>query len=321
MPPSSQAPEIIVVGCGVVGLSCAARLAEAGKRVAIWTAALPEHTTSHVAAAFWHPYRIDPIVRASAWAGASYRVFVELAADPRTGVQLRTGVELFPTPIPDPPWAAAVDGFRHARPDELRLGRTHGIVFEAPVIDMPVYLPWLLARVRSLGVEIVERPLDSLTPALDQAPLVVDAAGLAARELVGDRELYAVRGQIVVCEQIGLDRVWLDEHDEAGTTYIIPRTRDIVMGGVADEHDERLGEDPEQTEAIVRRCVAIEPRLAHAKRIGVRVGLRPCRSSVRLELERLPEGRRIIHDYGHGGAGVTASWGCADEVLALALAL
>ena len=315
---SSHAPEIIVVGCGVVGLSCAALLAEAGKRVEIWTAALPEHTTSHVAAAFWHPYKITPIERASEWAAASYRRFVELAADPQTGVQLHTGIELFPSVIPDPPWAAAVDGFRHARPDELRLGRAHGIVFEAPVIEMPVYLPWLLARVRARGVKIVERRLDTLDAAIERAPLVVNTTGLGARELVDDDEVYAVRGQIVVCEQIGLDRVWLEEHDPAGTTYIIPRAHDIVLGGVADEHDERLGEDLDQSEAIVRRCVAIEPALAHAKRLGVRVGLRPCRPSVRLELQQLADGGKIIHDYGHGGAGVTVSWGCADEVLALA---
>lgn len=316
----TAAPEIVIVGCGVVGLSCAARLAEAGKRVEIWTAARPEHTTSHVAAAFWHPYRIEPIARASAWAAASYRDFVELAADPRTGVQLRPGIELFPTPIPDPPWASAVQGFRHARPDELRLGRQHGIVFEAPAIEMPIYLDWLLARVLDRGVTVIERKLDSLTPALDRAPVVIDSTGLGARELVGDGQLFAVRGQIVMCEQVGIDRVWLDEHDPAGTTYIIPRARDIVLGGIADEHDERLDEDAEQTESIVRRCIALEPALAHAKRLRVRVGLRPCRSSVRLEQERLADGRRIIHDYGHGGAGVTTSWGCADEVLALVLA-
>jgi D-amino-acid oxidase len=313
----SVAPEIVIVGCGVVGLTCAARLAETGKRVEIWTAARPENTTSQVAAAFWHPYRIEPIDRASAWAAASYREFVRLAMNPSTGVRLRPGIELFPTPIPDPPWALAARGFRHARPDELRLGRQHGIVFEAPTIEMPIYLPWLLGRVLARGVTIVERRLESLTPALERAPVVVDCTGLGARELIGDAQLFSVRGQIVVCEQVGLERVWLDEHDPAGTTYIIPRSRDVVLGGVADEHDERLDEDPEQTEAIIQRCIALEPAIAGAKRIGVRVGLRPCRSSVRLEQERLADGRRIIHDYGHGGAGVTASWGCADEVLTL----
>ncbi|MGH7892417.1 MAG: FAD-dependent oxidoreductase, partial [Thermodesulfobacteriota bacterium] len=49
-----------------------------------------------------------------------------------------------------------------------------------------------------------------------------------------------------------------------------------------------------------------------------RVGLRPGRTEVRLEIEELPGGRALIHDYGHGGGGFTLSWGCAEEVLKLA---
>jgi D-amino-acid oxidase len=48
----------------------------------------------------------------------------------------------------------------------------------------------------------------------------------------------------------------------------------------------------------------------------VRVGLRPFRKgNVRLELE---PGTRIIHNYGHGGSGVTFSWGCALEAAEMA---
>jgi D-amino-acid oxidase len=41
---------------------------------------------------------------------------------------------------------------------------------------------------------------------------------------------------------------------------------------------------------------------------------------VRLEEEKVPgDGHleRVVHCYGHGGAGVTLSWGCADEVASI----
>jgi len=65
------------------------------------------------------------------------------------------------------------------------------------------------------------------------------------------------------------------------------------------------------------RCVELLPPLRHAEIDAaepVRVGLRPCRAgNVRLGHEA---GTRIVHDYGHGGSGVTFSWGCAAEAAA-----
>ena len=52
---------------------------------------------------------------------------------------------------------------------------------------------------------------------------------------------------------------------------------------------------------------------------GAAVGFRPARSEVRLEADRLGDGRLLVHDYGHGGSGFTLSWGCADEVTRLVL--
>jgi D-amino-acid oxidase len=66
---------------------------------------------------------------------------------------------------------------------------------------------------------------------------------------------------------------------------------------------------------LVRRCTAIEPALAGAEVIAHRVGLRPVRPSVRLEAEELRDGRRLLHNYGHGGAGITLSWGCAVDIV------
>jgi len=56
--------------------------------------------------------------------------------------------------------------------------------------------------------------------------------------------------------------------------------------------------------------------LDRSKIIGGTVGLRPSRSEVRLEVEDIGD-RKVVHNYGHGGAGVTLSWGCAEEVVRL----
>jgi D-amino-acid oxidase len=181
---------------------------------------------------------------------------------------------------------------------------------------MTRYLAWLVEQLRRFGVEILVRRLDSLAPALAAAKIVVNSTGLGARELVGDAGVYPVRGQVVRRERGELSRVIIDEHGPAGITYVIPRGDDVVLGGVADELREDLREDPQQSAAIVERCARLEPALEQAATLGVNVGLRPCRAAVRLEAEDLDE-VLLIHNYGHGGAGVTLSWGCAEEVRAL----
>ncbi len=109
--------------------------------------------------------------------------------------------------------------------------------------------------------------------------------------------------------------------------YIIPRIDDIVLGGTDDEdvtgaryHGEEYLEsatlDPE-AEAIVQRCIGLEPRMAALSENVVKVvtGWRPVRSEVRVEAERIAPERILLHNYGHGGAGVTLSWGCARDVV------
>ncbi|HEY7984345.1 MAG TPA: FAD-dependent oxidoreductase [Ktedonobacterales bacterium] len=312
--------DVLVIGGGVAGLTTGLRLLEAGHAVRLWARALPPDTTSNVAAAIWYPYKAYPVERVTAWGAAAYRVFTGLAADPASGVRLTPVLEYLPAPAGDPWWVSAVADFRHARADELAPGYVDGYSFTAPVIDMGVYMGWLLARFQTAGGSVTIRAVGDLAEAFATCATVVNCAGLGARELVGDRDLHPSRGQVARIRHNGFARALLDDHGPNAVAYVVPRTRDIVLGGTDDEGNDSTAVDDAVTRDILRRCARLDPAFANvqpADVISVAVGLRPVRSSVRLEAERPAPDRLLLHNYGHGGAGVTLSWGCADEVVAL----
>jgi D-amino-acid oxidase len=173
---------------------------------------------------------------------------------------------------------------------------------------MPVYLTWLASRVAELGGTVTRMALSALP---DQADVVVNAAGLGARLFAGDGAVVPVRGQVVLVEQVGIEEWVLDG---TGPTFVVPRSKDVVVGGTVEEGVWDRGVDEAAAKEILMRARELVPELRGAKVLGHRVGLRPARPSVRLEATTGAEGRRVVHCYGHGGAGVTVSWGCADEV-------
>ena len=295
---------VIVVGAGVVGLTCAVRLLEAGHRVDIVARDLPLETTSVVAAALWYPYRALPQEVVTAWAATSYDVFAALADDERAGVRMLTGTEVLVDRQPDPWWCTAVPSLD--RETALPPGYADGWTFVSPVIDMPVHLHWLAGRVEELGGTLTRMNLSALP---EDGSLVVNATGLGARHFGADDSVLPVRGQVVVVEQVGLDRWMLDR---VGLTYVVPRAHEIVIGGTDDEGEWSRTPDPAVAEEILHRATALVPQLEGARVLRHKVGLRPARPTVRL-------GRvgNVVHCYGHGGAGVTLSWGCAADVVEL----
>lgn len=307
----------LVIGAGVSGLSTAISLQEAGWQVRIWTAALPQATTSSVAAAIWYPYKAYPEDRVLVWGAQTFAVLARLADDPATGVQMREGIELWREPTADPWWRSAVPHFRRPQPDELPPDYRDGYVFTVPIVEMPLYLRYLQTRFETNGGQIEQRALRSLDEACAVSPMVVDCAGLGARELLGDDLLRPIRGQIVRVRNPDLPRFLMDEEHPDGVTYIVPRSSDCILGGTSQEDLWDTTADVPTAEAILRRCIEIEPLLADAEILEHKVGLRPGRAAIRLEREQRSEGCTVIHNYGHGGAGVTLSWGCATEAAAL----
>ena len=151
------------------------------------------------------------------------------------------------------------------------------------MVDMSVHLPWLAGRLRALGGAIERHHVAALDE-LD-ADAVVNCAGLGARELAADASLSAVRGQIVRVRAPAVQEWLLDQSDPERLVYVVPRERDVVLGGTAQEGAEGRAADPATTAAIRARCAALVPALHDAPVVSVAVGLRPVRPTVRLEAD------------------------------------
>jgi D-amino-acid oxidase len=301
---------VIVVGAGVIGLSCAVRLAEGGYDVAVLARDLPLETTSAVAAAIWYPYLSAPEDRVAAWSRASYEEFAKLA-ELEPSVRMRHGREFLVHRTPDPRWADVLpDLTRVASPE----GFEDGWSFTAPVIEMPAYLQSLVKRLEQAGGTLTRAALSALPTAAD---VVVNCTGLGARLTASDPTVTPVRGQVMTVEQCGLTDWLIADRAPDDLTYVIPREKDVVVGGTSEPGSWNLAVDPATADQILTHAAELVPQLRKAKILRHRVGLRPARPAIRCELVRTTTGEPVIHCYGHGGSGVTLSWGCANEVFEL----
>ena len=294
----------------------AVRLAERGVPVHVLAELGPGKSTSAAAGAIWDPLQADHPDRID-WAMTSFGVFARMARSRHPAVRMLDAIEASRVPVEAPGWATSLPGFAECRPGDLPPGFAGGWRFRAPVIDMPRYLAGLERRLRRAGGKLrTGRRLTDLAEAFDAAPIVVNCTGIGAAGLVGDHDLEPVRGRLVVVRNPGRTTPFAEHTDlEGPLTYLLPHGDILVLGGSAEKGEtDPVDRADEVTREIVRRCAVIFPEVAGAKVLGYRAGIRPKRTTVRLEYERHPAGH-VVHNYGHGGSGVTLSHGCAAAVV------
>ncbi len=333
---ANSKPEAVVIGCGVSGLTSGIRLLEKGFRAKIITAEKPDQETSRItslaAAAVWYPYSVAPGDDVVKWADATYQKLETLAREPGSGVSFVKFVQVYKTKAEFKDargalwWVPLVRRFEHPA-ENLPEGYECGYEAEVTLMDTSVYLKYLVDWFTKLGGEIESNhEVNDLNELARKYPLVINCTGIWARELcesgAGDEAFTAKRGQVVTIRKradIGrcLVHIGKDEKGDDVLTYIIPRRDDCLLGGTSERGVWELTPDEGVTKGILERCKALEPSLRNLKPediLGYKVGLRPARKKVRLEREG-----RVIHNYGHGGDGFTLSWGCAEDVVKLAL--
>jgi D-amino-acid oxidase len=311
---------VAIIGAGVSGLTCGVVFAERGFKVRIFAEQVGTRTTSGAAGALWFPYDAEPAEKVIPWALATYKVLVDLADNARTGVSMiklrqycRTGE------IQIPNWASSFSSPVISSEVEKSLSISgsvfsSGFSLRVPLMDTTIYLDHLANRFEKSGGEIKgDVRFDKLEDV--EGNLVINCAGIGARELARDVDLEPHRGQVAIVPKIdSLECAVVC--DDAPLMYAIPRTNDCVFGGT-NEVSDNLAPNPATTDAIVSECARVL-KIESPRVLRERVGLRPFRKSgVRLDKERLRDGRAVIHNYGHGGSGFTLSWGCARNVFQL----
>lgn len=301
---------IAIVGAGVSGLTCGVLLAEAGVQVAIFADETGAQTTSAAAGAIWFPYDVEPLEKVIAWSLNTFQTLAGLTNETGSGVSMielrcfsRAGE------IKVPAWAPQL-GARRVR--ALAPQFTSGFAVHVPLIDTSLYLRYLDERFTRAGGETHRGVhLTSLEEIPPDYRAVINCAGVGARALVRDRDVEPHRGQIVLVARPNLDHAIVC--DDPPLLYIFPRAHDCVCGGTNTVSDNRQPSAADRA-SILEECARVLGTPSPIV-LGERVGLRPYRKGgVRLERVALSDGRIVVHNYGHGGAGFTLSWGCAGEV-------
>jgi D-amino-acid oxidase len=323
--------DVLVLGAGVIGLSTAICLAEAGVSVTVAAADPPERTTSVAAGAIWGPHLVGMDERIERWANVTLAALAKLS-NPELGANELAGIVRAATGIaasresdaPAPEFAATSDDLAPCAPDDVPPGYASAWRLTATTVAMPGYLGYLAGRFgraggRSAFPVIISRLSDAsrLAPS---ARVIVNCTGCGARDLVPDPDVVPVRGQVVVTANPGITEFFVGTGSEPGDlTYLFPHGDVVVLGGTEQRGNWSLAADPDTAAGIIAACAVIEPTLREAPVLEHRVGLRPARSRVRLEAEQSGN-VTVVHNYGHGGSGVTLSWGCAEDAAELALA-
>lgn len=296
--------EIIILGGGVIGLTTALRLREDGHDVTVRTWKLSPDTTSDKAAAFWSPYRIREDERTFAWVSETYLTLQELSRVPGSGVSM---IQLHKyikdaEDLSDTWWLKAIprSGYAPIPPAALPEGYKNGWHAEVPLMETPLYLPFLLDRLKQSGGRVITgEKITDISSYTAGGKVVVNCTGLGSRILMQDDSLLPVRGQIAVIRTSQVPAILVDAD---APIYLVPRKDGCIVGGTYEPNEWEEQPEPAAIETILSRAPHLFPGLDTSRVLRTYAGLRPYRPEVRVEKD--PIHPRLLHNYGHGGRGL-----------------
>jgi D-amino-acid oxidase len=252
-----------VIGSGIMGLTSARLLQDAGWKVTIYTRDTWRHTTSNVAAGEWSPFSVydanaigPDFMPQFLWAArVAHHAYTNLTgAD--YGIRWLETYSLREEPFPkgEPP-GPLDDLFAYRRnlgPGEHPFPTRYARCFVTMQIDPGVLLRRLVGDFQQSGGRFVMCTFATVDDVMAlREPLIFNCTGLGSRELFGDTQLTAAKGQLVFLPpDPAIDYMLFGSSTDI--LYLFPRSDVLLLGGTFRLDDFSLHPEAEETERIVR---------------------------------------------------------------------
>ncbi|XP_071949875.1 D-aspartate oxidase-like [Antedon mediterranea] len=324
--------KVCVVGCGIIGLSTAIVIQQQNPNthVTIIADKLSPDTTSDGAAGLWEPKleggRSHQDNQMSDWilrTGKYLESITQSKESVAASVTILSGYYLSNKQEQLDDCSEKFYGCRKLDAKEMTAffpNYSNGWLLTSFQVEGRTYRSKSF-RFKENGGNLVKRRLNSISEIFGEYDIIVNCAGLGAGKLVNDDSVHPIRGQVIRVKAPWVKHFIIDIDDKYdGSVHIIPCRNTVLVGKSVQKNNWNLKVDKNDRKEIWRSAVNMFPSISHAELDHEWVGLRPGRPTVRLERETINiDGNivPIVHNYGHGGRGVSMSWGCAEDAAKL----
>lgn len=316
-----------IIGAGVIGLSTALSISQKvpSAQIHVFADQIGDDTLSAGAGGLFRPettgYPDKQLL--IKWCQSSLAHFYDIFKSPEgssAGVQLVSGYHLSSNEneIKNPLLEILLPDCRKLRKEEISLFSTcykSGIFYTTIIVDCRYYLPWMKSKFEESGGKVTLKHISNLSEISDDFDVLINCAGLRAKNLVTDDLLIPVRGQT-----IKVKAPWIKHFYYGDDVYVIPGVDYVTLGGIKDYGSWNMKVNTYQKQFIWDKCLELVPSLKKAEIAWDWVGLRPYRPFIRVDANLIQlngKYKKVINNYGHGGHGVSLSWGTAQETAEL----